>query len=150
MRLAALLERTASGWRGWVPALPGVEVEAPAASAAEEELARAVQAHVRQAWTAGELSGRPDIRCFSIDVRLRPAAGERHPPRQDEDEKRRTLERLDAVLSEGATLPRAVLNAVFAYRRDVRESLPEDEWETPAEPEPRLPENVVLFPSRED
>lgn len=145
MKIAALLERTAAGWRGWVPALPGVEVEALTASAAEEALARAVEVHVRQAWTAGELSGRPDIRCFSIDVRLRPAAQDRPLERQGEDEKRRTLRHLDAVLSEGATLPRAVLNAVFAYRRDVRDSLPDEEDEAPA-----LPENVVLFPSRED
>ena len=150
MRFAALVERTSSGWRAWVPAMPGVEVEARTAAAAEEELVDALQRHVRARWAAEGLAGIPEIRCFSVDVRFRPRnEAQRHLERQGEEERRRMMRRLDGLLADGARLPRELLNAVFAYRRELLDSLPEeDPEEGPPEDEPDEG-NVVLFIPRE-
>ena len=148
MRLAALLERTPSGWRGWVPAIPGLEVEGPTSAAVEEDLARALERHLRERWAAGTFEAPPDLRCFNVEIRLRPRYDERRPlERQGEEEKRRTLRRLDAVLADGARLPSGLLNAVFEYRREVRDALPDELEEEPSSPAGPTP-NVVTFMPR--
>ncbi|MCL4807797.1 MAG: hypothetical protein KJ062_08380 [Thermoanaerobaculia bacterium] len=144
MRVAALLERTASGWRGWAPALPGVEVQAPTASAAEEDLARAIEVHVRERWADGTFVAPPEIVAFAVDVRRR-----RLPERAvvGDEERDRTLAQLDGRLDGSVRLPRAVLDAVFRYRRELVDAAGDE-----PEPEPEgeaLPPNVVLFTPRD-
>lgn len=145
MRFAALVERLpAGGWQAWVPALPEVRVTAATSAAAEELLVGALEAHVRARWAAGTMTTGPEIRALTIDVRRRAAPAQAVP---DEAARRRTVARLDAVLDEGATLPRAILDAVFRYRRELAEST--DDGADGGEGVAALPPNVVLFAPRE-
>lgn len=141
MRFAALIERLPDGsWRGWIPAVPEVRVTAPTSAAAEEDLAGALERHVRATWGAGTFAKLAEIRALTIDVRRREVPAQTPP---DDAARRRTLARLDAVLDEGATLPRGVLDAVFRYRRELADAV------EPAPEEDGLPPNVVLFVPRE-
>ena len=142
MRFAALLERLPGGtWRAWVPALPEVHVEASTATAAEEDLARALESYVRDRWAAGTLVAPPEIRAFAVEIRRRTGAP---PPAPGEEERRRTLARLDVLLEPGVSLPQGVLDAVFRYRRELVDAA--DDGPPPEEPEDGLPPNVLLFP----
>lgn len=152
MRFAALLERTPSGWRAWVPAVPGVEAEASTSSGAEADLAQALERHVRTRWANDGLEGIPEIRCFTIEIRSRRDVEVRRPlDRQSVEERRRTMRRLDAVIADGARIPPFLLDAVFAYRREVLDSLPEEppHEEAAGEAEYEPGGNVVLFVPRE-
>ncbi len=142
MRFAALLERLpGGGWRATVPALPQILVEADTASAAEEALARALEAHVRERWSAGTLVAPPELRAFTVEVRRRAGLT---PPAPGEEERRRTLSSLDALLEPGVSLPQGVLDAVFRYRRELVDAA--DDGPPPEEPDDGLPPNVLLFP----
>ena len=141
MRFAALIERTSSGWTAWIPALPEVRAEAATAAAAEEAIALALERHLHEQRARGAFPAAPEIRAFSVDVRTR-APGQA-PPATDAD-RLRLLASLDAVLSDGAFIPRAVLDTVFRFRRELLDSLPDapDALED-------LPPNVVPFSPRE-
>lgn len=149
MRFAALMERTDSGWTAWLPAIPGVRVEAATAAAAEEDLATALQAHLRSRLLSAEIQAFPEVHAFSIEVRTRREDAPRRPlERQTDEEKRMTIHRLDAVLADGARLPSWFTNAVFRYRREVHDDLCEED-DGPAAAEHEGDENIVPFVPRE-